>query len=398
MYRKVTTSDPDDREKEHEWRDFTENDFKDIKKWVPRELTSKLREKHYHPQRTANIDVIAGVPSSFGPFFVHSAQLQTFERHCLFELLYSVSQNTHTTKSHLIDCFVEIVTKGMCLFLHFVGLIYREMKKGTAIMVYHDLVYVVRETIASGKGFTAIILEKIIGIEDTDSPMVLICVSGSNFHPSGLDALSSYISDIEPYLGHEAMESVYDFFVSYFKELFSNKNQPIVWGAGHSLGGALIQQLVAHFPSEFKKIITFQSPGVSRSVHARFRNGIDDLKAIDFEIHYNWLDFVPYYGGYHLGLDAPEWCTNIKTFYWTIHSFHVAPHAYFCTSNPSKLKITVKMDDNCKIATNMASPILEALRSIIGFTAAPSLRIWRWGFRALVPSRTQSNKVKEVFI
>jgi hypothetical protein len=389
----------------NEIRDIKISDLNNETTYLSDSEIRKLFTTYLHPKREATIDVWAGCPNHLKSVFVHSSSHQAFERHCLYELLYQLSQEPGVDSNVLFSCFLEIVTKG---------LVYREMEIGTVIIVNSFIVYAVWTKIVTGRGFTAIWLKKIIGSECTGIPEYILVVCGSQFHPSGLDSLSTVRNDMQPHLGWEAMESAQLILEGLFSDVIHESPIPTIWVTGHSLGGNLAQQVVVRFPKYISKMVIFNPAGVSHLVHTRFpvhkrvtnEEELGLFDKIDFtdeenegemkshpivEIHCSKGDPVHLFGGYILGALTPD-DVDVRIIVYEISSWKGAPHTYFCISNPLGLRIHRKESSDRKVILAMSSPPLEFCRYALGIPISPLLWVWRWGVRAIVPSRASESK------
>jgi hypothetical protein len=266
------------------------------------------------------ISTIAGFPKSLGSILVHSKTLQEKEKEALFEMIINSSN---------FETFLEILTKAV---------VYRELKNGDLIPAPHPKTsdieyYIVQKCIITGRGFTAYYLNP---CQFSTLPTIFT-ISGSNFHPSGLDALSSYVNDFSFYIGTEAIDSG----IGKVNKLLS-KVGSFDYITGHSLGGTLAQYITSKYPNKIGKLVTYNSPGVPEFAHFTFLNNIKKHKwKPTIHIYQTAGDVVQSVNGIHLGVQISQYPMAYTRF--SIGDLFTVKHTYLCLSNPSLLDITIKV-------------------------------------------------------
>lgn len=169
--------------------------------------------------------------------------------------------NQEAESLHSRHAYYELLCKGFA---------YREMVLGTLIPMAMSsgrgiAYYKVTTAIITGEGMVAYGL-----MPATDSmaqeldPILLF--RGSSFRPSGLDALSTYITDLELELGRSAYHSGHDNLAALLEQLKGRS----VLAMGHSLGGSLAQWFTAEYPEYVKELISFNAPGVPKVIAEQF--------------------------------------------------------------------------------------------------------------------------------
>lgn len=337
-------------------------------------LYDEMSEKYHFQNVDLRFSPVAGFPKDIGATLVHDPVLQMWERHCLYKMI-------EMTNDH--DLFREILTKGI---------VYREIPLYTVIRapwVKHQKVkanqfwqyYVVAKKIVTGDGCTAILLCTLNG-DRRHHPCILV-FSGSQFHLSGFDALSSYINDTLPIVGRRAFDSAR----LELNQLFSlpsdldvvvkDQNLTVL---GHSMGGALGQLFTLRYHEKFsiELLETYNSPGI----------GFSDVVIIDpsliIRIQRTYGDIVHCAGRYHLINNFSTHCTQYITM--KIHSSMLKTnvHTYLCHTNPCELKV-----ETIESNMNPVSVLLEFPRIALGILPCITLSIWKPLWRFIVPSRCQ---------
>lgn len=352
-----------------------------------------LEKKHLFQNVDTHISTLAGCPKELGAFLSYSETRQTWERHSLYQMIKECGS---------WEGYLEILTKA---------LIYREMGIGALIPAPNPNdpqkidYYKIAQKIVTGKGFTADLLTPL----DPESklPSILVC-SGSNFHPSGLDALSSYISDMEYNLGDEAYTSA----VNELRALMQKIDTGSLIVTGHSLGGNLAQQIAARFPDKLQRVVTYNAPGVSKEVNATFKENSKELNGkLKIDIYQTSTDIVDLAGGLHIGYNNDKTEVSLTRFYLE-NPLTTFAHTYLCLANPCDLKIVFELfgkvslssDDlskrECKkfededaskmnpYLNNLGRDIVEFTRKVFGgLIVAPSLWALRWFVRLIIGTR-----------
>jgi hypothetical protein len=195
---------------------------------------------------------------------------------------------------------------------------YKEMEEGTIIPAPmfegcdQPRFYKVAKRCAAGTGMVAYLLTPATPDMKELPPFVLF--RGSVFFPSGLDAFSTYVTDLEPILAERAFEGGKE---QLFAELdrngfFDEQNIQI---AGHSLGGALAEHFVwecaqrqLNHPGSLNNLATinmslFNSPGIGYGKANEFREILDRIEGFKIEgkLYKTKGDIVDLAGGAHIG-------------------------------------------------------------------------------------------------
>ncbi len=361
-------------------RDMNMGDItRDMKKLTKSEFI-EIRDQYLAMDSTSNIDLIAGVPSSWREMFFHSKPKQTYDRHCLYQLLYEQELKGLNDRD-LMTRFIEILSKG---------LVYRELEPGTVIFVNSQarFGYVVRRLYVSGRGFTAVLMEA-LNPKDCDENYMrfILCTSGTELHFSGLDAASYYKTDLQKDIGEEAFASARPFLDDLVDDLSKMKEKVLL--CGHSIGGLISMKIAATYPHMVYELVTFNAPGLPKRYHDMLER--EEIFAPLFPIRdYQAVgDFVCYSGGLHLGAHRGKFTVKkLEVYIHTIHSlFYLKPHTYMCLSNPKNYNITYVLHRDPKIFIELHSKALEALRVLTSYLTTPFFHCWRGFIRTLVPSR-----------
>jgi hypothetical protein len=384
-----------------EFRDLTR---KDITKGFFNDFTrtdkSALFDQYLALDRTADIDIVAGIPGTLSSFFFHSEFRQLYHRHCLYQMLHEHESKALNLKEQM-KAFFEILAKG---------LIYKELKKDTVIFAHTTLAYYVKSVCVTGRGFQAVWLKRISPVfteaAKSHSPTNIVGFCGSQFHPSGLDALSSYKNDTQPCIGREALQSGRDWLKQCFDEMNDKQTKAVL--CGHSLGGAIAQLAAAEFPEYVSQLILYNSPGVPHEIHDKLDRKVETLRSgsnvesiintmslgFKIKIYCTIGDFVFQVGGYHLG-KSQKWglfnpkfylCEIDKPMYWGHHS-------YISIANPKKFPITFTKSKSMKTFEFLHNPSLETLRYTFSCTNSLFFTVLRQTWRYFIPSRAESMNV-----
>lgn len=359
-----------------------------------------LAETYWFPKaKTTKISTWAGWPKNIQATFKHSHSLQTFERHCLYEMI---------KKCKSVEAFLEILTKS---------LIYREMETGTIIPAprYDDPekleFYKVEKTIVTAKGFTAALLVPVM--QDSKSPKILT-ISGSNFHPTGVDTLSSIIEDMKWTLGEGAYISA----EKEIKALMKQTEDGSLIVTGHSLGGTLAQYITGLFPEKVQRLITYNAPGVNSWINHVFNTKAQKLDHnIKIDIYQTAWDVVHEAEYPHLGYDLGYNHKKVKlslTRFLLDNVLTTLPHTYLCLSNPNNIDVAVDTFGITSLKpvdlknrtwhkyhayqmepylNNLTRDILEVFRKTIGCLSTPFLELWRSFYRSLVSTRAKPSEL-----
>lgn len=329
-------------------------------------------------------DFLAGLPTKFTAILSHNRQYQ------LKELLASIDLVKRSVEQNNFHMFLEILAKQI---------IYREPMEGLVIPApnytgHNNNYYIIKQFVATGKGCTFAYLES-----PFNEPPIIV-FSGSQFHPSGLDCMSSYISDMDFVLGQEAFESA-----QIKLDLILNKNMSEFIVVGHSLGGNLAQHLTAHRPDKVCELVTFSSPGISSDIDFEFTKKILKFKKCPIISIYQTRGDIVHYAGTHLGYNDLE-NINIRTFQFDPPQtaqllwesplyFFVRPHTYACLSNIRNLELNPviildKSEQKKILKTDIHNTVEMVRKNIGGRFISPILKFVRNIARSVMPSRCKN--------
>lgn len=361
------------------FRDITIDDVGWSLQYLTNDKLTNLFDRYLAIERTSDVDTVAGLPTHFSSVLFHSERAQVYHRHCLYQLLREFELSVFDMEK-LMAGFYEVLAKG---------LVYKEMKRKTVVFVHPKLGYYVKDVFVSGRGFTAILLQIIPGSrqhEKIEIPSYIMCISGSNFHPSGLDAASCYKTDLESYIGKEAFESSTEWLSEVTNHVDGNESKMVV--CGHSLGGALAQMVTAKYPNLVEKCIVYNGPGVPKIFHDALRSRSIILP---IEFHVTIGDVVWQAGGYHLGYQN----TDVKPVFhlYTIDkTFYFNRHTYICISNPKGYSVSVVKSTDPSIYKSLHNAPLEFVRWGCSLTNALFFGLMRSFSRTFVSSRVENYK------
>lgn len=274
------------------YRDITFDDLQDELMHSSEHNTLKcienLIKKYWHPRRKPSISVVGGVPQQFMGVFLHDSNEQMLERHSLYEYMWQSKSLTLTQQ-------IEIIT---------MGIVYREPPKNAVFFTNDGHIYHIVDVWAKPRGFLGFL------IRDIELQTYYLFVKGSDFHPSGLDALSSYINDIEWCIGSSGIDSIRDDIKLMWqrnRQLYKISSDVTLTLCGHSLGGALVQQLyVDLYPTYSQNLYLFNSPGVPYSFHTALNHKIKQYNIIGtIKSFVTKGDVVHFTNGYQLGAYIP---------------------------------------------------------------------------------------------
>lgn len=290
---------------------------------------SKLDSEYcVNAPRSVNLELstLAGHPKNIWAMFFHSKSLQIYERYCLYEMI---------KRNDSFECFLEILAKAI---------VYREPELHSIIPFpggYKNSHYHIEYVIKTGVGFTAYHL-KSCNINYSDKYPEIFVICGSNFHLSGLDSSSTVIRDFSSKIG--------EFSVDIFENIYFGKSKLFIDSdcilLGHSLGGAIAQHLMLSYPMLFKRLVTFNSPGIIVDTNQQ-EEFEDNCKSYETEItiYQTYGDIVQAVGGTHLGLNS----SNVTEFSYTnfiVNDYWTNDHTYLCLQNPSNLEIKCESYNN----------------------------------------------------
>lgn len=222
-------------------------------------------------------------PTQLLAYLFHDRLLMDMER---LELNNEASTLTN------FEAYAELLCKSLA---------YREMEKGTLIPAPtlsggESGYYYVASAIVTGKGMVAYGLLPVTRSMDNLDPILLF--RGSLFIPSGLDAISSYITDLEKELGRSAYRSGKKGLEAF---LHMVEGQQVV-AMGHSLGGTLAQWFTSEYGDSVKELITFNAPGLPKEIVQKFAKMAFHLKQeLAIKVYRVKGDFIHRAGDRHLG-------------------------------------------------------------------------------------------------
>lgn len=342
-----------------------------------------LSKQRHFQDTDENFSPVAGFPKDFFAHIQHDPKKQMWERHSLYKLI---------EKTNCQQSFREILAKGLA---------YREMPLYSIFrgpVTSKDLCrdqwryWAVIKRIVTGDGCTAYLLGALNNSESLDDTDYYLVFSGSQFHFTGLDSLSSYIRDCDYRIGRTGIIEAEKF----FEQLFVTPSDcplKVIPGAlhvlGHSLGGALAQWFVYIHTGTKKKIKvqlleTYNSPGMSP-----YKITMKTSNLTIRIIRTRW-DIVHWAGAHHLTC-VHGGIVRTVTFVWNIDSSPLTTnvHTYLCMANPCELEIEGFFE-----YTRLPRPgfmILDLVRGTLGLGPVLVLTAWRGIWRYVVPSRVQTD-------
>lgn len=343
------------------------------------------------PKFNGMVDFLAGLPTKFTAIFSHDRNQQLKELLAILNLI----RRSIVLNNLSFHAFLEILAKEI---------IYREPIENLIIPAPHPnndnqiIYYHIHKFISSGKGGTFAYLRPIVKDKNI---YPIIVFSGSQFHPSGLDSLSSCIADTEFKLGEEAFDSI-KFKLDLL--LFHFKNEKIIV-TGHSLGGNLAQYFSANYLNLVKELVTFSSPGIHTEINQLFDNKLKKMNNLPkISIYQTDNDIVHYAGGEHLGYNnldkldfhitkfkSPQ---NINLFFDNPFYFFIRPHTYSCLLNVRELELEstkfIYPKNQRKVLKSSTHNRVEYLRKNLGgLVISPILKKIRSIVRTISSSRSK---------
>lgn len=250
------------------------------------EAMQALEEKHHYPKCNLKTSTLAGCPKNIQGIFKHSPTLQAFERHSLYEMIKECGS---------YEAALEILTKSW---------IYRESNVNDLVPMPHPddptviTYYKVAQKIITGEGFTAALLVPIS--ENADLKPIFV-ISGSNFHPGGIDSISTALEDMRRKLGKAAYLSA----VKELTEMMKGIEDGSLIVTGHSLGGNLAQWVAANFTEKLSRLVSYNGTGICDEAHKLFaENSKKRTEPLQISYYQTFLDIVHEVGGPLLGFKA----------------------------------------------------------------------------------------------
>jgi len=321
---------------------------------------------------------IRGLPTEFHARLVHDDALEADERRALMDEIRPLKD---------LYAFCEILVKA---------LVNRELPQGLYIPVpqglsKEPLYYRIAEQFISGGGLVAYGL-----VPATRSswkkldPIILF--RGSLFYPAGLDAMSSYVTDMESWLGYSGYQSGKDSMARFMEALPEGKGVIVT---GHSLGAAQAQWFTIDHAPKIKELITFNGPGLPKTAVKQFNEKLKRQRVpLKISLFRTSKDIIDLVGDHHLGWglqDNRRVEVSMKKFIpQEGASFH--PHqSRFLGRDATTYSIEeIKKEALEKLLDNRGRSSLEIVRKTFGgYVAAPVLWTTRAVARTLLGTRVK---------
>ncbi len=152
-----------------------------------------------------------------------------------------------------------------------------------------DTDYKVSQVITNERGLQILVLES----SDQQKP-VIFCCRGTKLH-----RWQNIIDNLSKSIGSYSFKESKSDIEAALKTMEKRGRKVVI--TGHSLGGAVAQQIVAHFPKYIEAAYTFNAPGVGKRVANLFEQNKAAL-SVNPKIYHvrHTSDFVFHAGGAHL--------------------------------------------------------------------------------------------------
>jgi len=270
------------------------------------------------------------------------------------------------------------------------------------ILAYGKSYYKVYDVLVTGEGLSAYALLPLIKDQEHTEP--IIAFPGTKFYPSGTDAASTVINDLERSMGYSGYNAGRPFLRKWlFDKNFCKDKVRLV---GFSLGGIYAQMLVADYPEMIYEAVVFSSPGVSPTTVDRFYKNINKAKGpLSLTYYRVHGDSCDYFGELFVGIDVKTENVNIDVGiiypYEELNLPGTAPHThrFFSESHDrcdlemvAKNKVQRQLMNQMREGTDLS----EKLRKVVGpYLLKPIMLFFKY-VSSLIYTPRADEKVKRL--